>query len=179
MKSCSSCKTTQPLTEFFKHKRDGYGSVCRTCNKRLMAERRDRSRAKWAVQDAYANPAPKRCSACKESKARTAFPPNPSNYDGLLSTCRSCWYMQKDARKAKAKDAFVEYVDRDVLWERDRGVCYLCGLPADPTAWDLDHIHALDLGGEHSYANAAVSHPSCNRSKSNRAWPDVAFDVSA
>jgi 5-methylcytosine-specific restriction endonuclease McrA len=32
-------------------------------------------------------------------------------------------------------------------------------------AWDLDHVIPLSKGGEHSYDNVQVTHPSCNRKK--------------
>jgi 5-methylcytosine-specific restriction endonuclease McrA len=72
-----------------------------------------------------------------------------------------------DARKhAKRKAApIVEDVDRFFVWERDGGVCGICGEFADPAAWHLDHIVPLARGGEHSYANVQVSHPFCNDSK--------------
>lgn len=76
-------------------------------------------------------------------------------------------------RRAKIKDAWDEYVDRDLVWERDCGICHLCGEPADPTRWDLDHIIPLTPYGDrepgrHNYENVAVSHPSCNYRKCNR-----------
>jgi 5-methylcytosine-specific restriction endonuclease McrA len=60
---------------------------------------------------------------------------------------------------------FVEDVERAVVWKRDGGICKICGDPADIDAWDLDHIIPLSHGGEHSYANTAVSHPTCNNRK--------------
>ena len=60
---------------------------------------------------------------------------------------------------------FVETVNRAVVWKRDGGVCHICGMPADPNDWHLDHVRPLALGGEHSYANCRVSHPACNLKK--------------
>ena len=59
----------------------------------------------------------------------------------------------------------VEVVDRTVVWDRDQGICHLCSQPADPADWHMDHRVPLARGGEHSYANVAVSHPFCNLSK--------------
>lgn len=78
-------------------------------------------------------------------------------------------------RRAREMNAFVEDIDRTVVWDRDRGVCYLCGLPADRDTWHLDHVRPLVDGGTHSYDNVAVTHPSCNQSKGGKAWPDVSF----
>lgn len=81
-----------------------------------------------------------------------------------------------DARKhAKRKGApVVEVVDRQVVWERDGGICGICGHPADPESWQLDHIVPViprpgQPQGEHSYANTRVSHAACNARKGNRA----------
>ena len=32
-KKCGTCKQEKPIAEFYKHKRDGYQSVCKDCNK--------------------------------------------------------------------------------------------------------------------------------------------------
>lgn len=68
-------------------------------------------------------------------------------------------------RRARKIRQWVENVDRVVVWDRDNGVCHICGLPADLGDWHLEHKTPLVLGGEHSYANTAVSHPLCNLRK--------------
>lgn len=76
--------------------------------------------------------------------------------------------MQRNAvarRRARQREAFVENVDSRVVWERDRGICGICGEPADAGDWHVDHVIPIARGGEHSYANVQVSHPYCNRSK--------------
>ena len=42
-----------------------------------------------------------------------------------------------------------------LVWERDNGVCSVC----------LDLAVNVARGGEHSYRNARVTHPSCNLRK--------------
>lgn len=73
------------------------------------------------------------------------------------------------ARRARVRGAFVERVYRSVVWRRDEGVCGICGKPADPLDFHVDHVVPLALGGAHSYANVQVAHPFCNRSKGARA----------
>lgn len=71
--------------------------------------------------------------------------------------------------RARSKGSVrIETIHRDVLWERDGGICHLCGKPCDPDDWHADHIVPRSLGGVTSYANMAVSHPFCNTSKGNR-----------
>lgn len=75
-------------------------------------------------------------------------------------------------RRARFVAAIVEAVDPDVVFERDEWQCYLCDEPIDraltgrdrmgPT---IDHLIPLAEGGEHSYANVAAAHRSCNSRK--------------
>lgn len=73
--------------------------------------------------------------------------------------------------KARKKAQFVEHVDPAVVWDRDGGICHICREVADASAWHLEHVVPLARGGNHSYANTAVSHPSCNQRKSANLLP--------
>jgi 5-methylcytosine-specific restriction endonuclease McrA len=68
-------------------------------------------------------------------------------------------------RRAQLKEVERELVRRSVVWERDNGICGVCGQPADPNRWDLDHIIPLIRNGPHTYANVQVTHPICNQRK--------------
>lgn len=68
-------------------------------------------------------------------------------------------------RNARIKAKFVENVKGDVLFARDNGICGICSNPVDPARWEIDHVVPISRGGEHSYANTQVSHPTCNRRK--------------
>lgn len=70
--------------------------------------------------------------------------------------------------EAKKKSVFVEYVDRDIVFERDKGICHICRLPVSEKIWHLEHIIPLSRGGLHCYKNVAVSHARCNSSKRNK-----------
>ena len=77
-------------------------------------------------------------------------------------------------------------VDRDItvaaLYERDGGVCHLCGEPCDIEDYmiegttfiagesypSVDHVKPLSRGGLHSWNNVKLAHRSCNRKKSDR-----------
>lgn len=80
-------------------------------------------------------------------------------------------------RRARKAAALVEDVDRLVVWNRDGGICGICGKPADPEDWHLDHVVAIAVGGEHSYANVQVTHPRCNIAKGARPLPPTAAEV--
>ena len=68
------------------------------------------------------------------------------------------------------------------LYERDNGICKLCGHPCD---WEdytrsgetfiagdyypsIDHIKPLSKGGEHNWSNVQLAHRICNSIKSDR-----------
>jgi 5-methylcytosine-specific restriction endonuclease McrA len=75
---------------------------------------------------------------------------------------------QIQKRRAIELDAFVEDVDLNCVWNRDAGLCILCGFPCDKDNWWPEHLLPLSRGGEHSYANVFVSHPECNNEKNNK-----------
>jgi 5-methylcytosine-specific restriction endonuclease McrA len=62
-----------------------------------------------------------------------------------------------------ANAPLVEDVDRFAIYERDMGRCHICKKKASRDSFDLDHLVPLSRGGEHSAANMAVAHQSCNR----------------
>ena len=73
----------------------------------------------------------------------------------------------KAKRRALKKGAFVENVDAQIVFERDKGICGICKLPVERD-FDVDHIVPLSKGGEHSYSNVQLAHPKCNREKGTR-----------
>ena len=78
-------------------------------------------------------------------------------------------------RRAVFKNAFVETVSREKVFERDGGVCGICGQKIDldfvaphPLSLSLDHVIPLTKGGTHTYGNVQVAHYGCNSRKGNR-----------
>lgn len=55
------------------------------------------------------------------------------------------------------------------IWERDKGVCCLCGLKIDGIRdrWIIEHKRALELGGLDLSENMGVAHQSCADEKTN------------
>jgi 5-methylcytosine-specific restriction endonuclease McrA len=61
------------------------------------------------------------------------------------------------------------------LYERDEGICALCGEWVDPSLlWpdlesqSLDHIEPLVRGGTHTWDNVQLAHLGCNIKKNAR-----------
>jgi len=71
-------------------------------------------------------------------------------------------------RKAITRGAKSEKFTKQEIYERDGGVCHLCGKKCNQSNWHLDHLIPLSLGGEHTKQNVAVACPRCNESKGNR-----------
>ena len=89
-------------------------------------------------------------------------------------TTRHKQYMRgkKSERERQIARAFIEDVSFESIYNRDCGVCQICGLPVHPTkgvdnSWDgtIDHIVPLSVGGEHSMANCQLAHRICNSIK--------------
>jgi len=141
-KWCPGCETAKPLTEFPKNRahKDGHAGICSKCN---AAE----CRAKHA-----ANPEPYRERACAWQREHP---------EAVRLRARKA----ASARRARVRDAFVEDIDPQVVYERDEGVCGICLDPVERDEFDVDHIVPLALGGEHSYENVRTSHASCNRQR--------------
>lgn len=70
-----------------------------------------------------------------------------------------------DKRRAMKTGAFVERVFRAKVYERDIGLCQICGLPVEDGESTLDHAVPLFRGGTHSYKNCRTAHASCNFKK--------------
>lgn len=57
--------------------------------------------------------------------------------------------------------------DRLAVWEAHKGVCCTCGVEIDGVRepWIVEHVRALELGGEDSRENMAPAHEACGIEK--------------
>lgn len=62
---------------------------------------------------------------------------------------------------------------RSRLYERDGGICGICGKPVDYADMDVDHIRPKSWGGPDHWDNLQVSHSSCNRRKGARMFQPI------
>lgn len=81
---------------------------------------------------------------------------------------------RRRARKYKVK---AEKIDYWVVYQRDGGVCYLCGElvhkkygRGDVLSGTLDHVVALCNGGSHTYDNIRLAHLLCNSYKGSTSF---------
>jgi hypothetical protein len=56
---------------------------------------------------------------------------------------------------------------RSLVFERDEGVCQLCGQAVEGP-FHVDHIQPFSLGGPTIESNLQLAHPTCNIRKGNR-----------
>ncbi len=72
-------------------------------------------------------------------------------------------------RRAIHRRVFIESIDPNVVFDRDKGRCGICKKRVDPKSkWEVDHIIPISKGGSHSYDNVQLAHRICNRSKSDK-----------
>ena len=170
-KTCSKCGEAKPVGEYRLHRSrpDGRQPYCRECQRVGAAiwyaakasaggfdGRAERDAARYAVnRDRIKAVAREWYAANRERALATAAAWRSAHPDRVRD--------RKAIRRARERGApVVERIYRARVWERDGGRCHICGRKADPRSWHLDHIIPLSRGGEHSYRNVAVSHPTCN-----------------
>lgn len=160
-KRCRVCQEIKPLSAFYRNKTrgDGFKAECKPCQARDDAVR-TKSRVDYyaAYRDTHR----------EQGKAHAAKQraDNPEGAKEYFRANRDKFRDLAARRRARERNApVVERIYRAKVWERDGGICHICGLPADPALWHLEHIIPLARGGEHSYRNVAVSHPICNAHK--------------
>lgn len=163
---CPKCGEAKLTAEFNRDSRrpSGYCPWCRKCEAAKAAEwyRRNRERvAKAGVEYKAANP-----DVGRAASARWIV----NNRDLYLARAR----IAASAYRARKRNLFVEDVDAFVVYERDQGLCGICGGPVDRHDFHVDHVVPLSRGGEHSYANVQLAHPFCNCRKHNKMIPKEA-----
>lgn len=103
-------------------------------------------------------------------KARVYREANREQYQAWLRAYRQRrWLYFREVWRRNAlrrKKAMAgQRVDYAAIWERDRGICYLCGLAVARENLHFDHIIPLARGGSHTEENIAVTHSWCNLRK--------------
>lgn len=171
-KRCTRCAVVQPLAAFQKRRGANSHLLDSQCKECIRAARRawyarDKTRfAEYQRRDfekhrearlarilAWAKANPDRVRAAGK-RHRQQYPER-----GRLRTMRR-YYQQRGA--------FVEDVERLIVFARDDGLCGICGRPVDPADYEIDHVVPIRWGGKHCYANVQLAHRFCNRRKGAR-----------
>ena len=103
MKTCTKCRESKPLDEFYNHKgrKDGKSEACKDCNKSLCKERYLKK-----IGGKYSRPlltdegrdeekkmflkGKKECTKCKEVKLLNEFKSDKNKKNGYSSWCKEC-----------------------------------------------------------------------------------------
>ena len=127
MKSCTICRKTKPLTEFFRNRRSKDGLLCRckACHKALMKPSRDTEKALTSKRREKAlKSGLKSCSKCGITKPFSDFHPQADGFGGVRGDCKPCvralnakWLEENKERKAKMDK---DYRERPDVKDRDR-----------------------------------------------------------
>lgn len=107
------------------------------------------------------------CRVCYEERQRRWKAANPDKVKGYFRRWQKAnpEYFRESVRKryaAKRGATVFERVSLGELFERDGGRCHIC---KKKVAWEqksMDHLVPLSQGGDHSWANVALAHISCN-----------------
>jgi 5-methylcytosine-specific restriction endonuclease McrA len=165
-RSCRPGGHNPPATDEFFYRNQKTGrlrSHCKEC-------RRSDSSRWYGLNTERARIGQRRYSAGHREENRTRCKDH-------YSENKNDYLARNRVRQALEKGVRVEYVDRTVVYERDQGICGICRELADVDDFHVDHIIPLAKGGEHSYENVQVAHPSCNRAKRDRVG--FALDITA
>jgi 5-methylcytosine-specific restriction endonuclease McrA len=77
--------------------------------------------------------------------------------------------LAKNQRRRAAKaGVIIENVNTNNIYERDKGICGICGNLIERDKATLDHIVPLSRGGPHIASNLQIAHRSCNSSKGTK-----------
>lgn len=100
-----------------------------------------------------------------------------------LHRCETCrlaklngvYRRNKSIKRAKQYGCIYARVTSRMVIAKHGLTCWICGLSIDPSeakgtasAFSMDHVVPLSLGGWHDLPNIRPAHHSCNASKSNR-----------
>lgn len=125
---CPDCGNSYPQSNFTITGKDKSKVLfkiirCRKCHHRKAHERR-KARSKMLLETGALDSKPKRCTHCKEEKARSEFSVHIGNYDGRRSWCIRCDFYKCWIRK------FQKFGATHDDWSRYCSVthCECCGI---------------------------------------------------
>lgn len=180
-KSCTRCKEVLAISEF--HIRSDSGtlsSYCNACKKILTKEstlrwsRRNREKLAKKSREYY--------SRNKEKCLHAGYAYYQKNKE-LFRARGKAWRKANPevvvAQGAKKREILRKAttnnpVKRKDIYERDKGICWLCKKYISFNDFQTDHVIPLSKGGLHDPANIKVSCGPCNQRKFNRIISEAA-----
>lgn len=197
-KVCAKCHKRRSASKFSKNKSccDGLQSYCRDC----MREVWQRNRKKYLkTQKKYyqANHEQKLAKAATRyqkdgdtirGKKKKKYAEDPA-FRERQRNCVRRWSKRNPKRRAaletqreaRKKTTATEPIDREKVFQRENGLCYLCGRKVAFKRFELEHVVPLSKNGSHTYDNVRVAHKTCNLRKGTRLLVEssVSIEISA
>lgn len=197
-KTCIKCGETKRTTEFYKRSdsKDGLRNDCKSCRKAQSSaayhanpEPKRAYQSNWRtanhqhylkyLRNYYHNNRDSILIKKREYRMRNLHSIREKDRSWAKANPEKV-HARNHRRRARIRAAFVEDVRLSVLRERDGDSCCICRAQIDfslkdrhPMMVSLEHLVPLSRGGKHSYANTALSHLSCNRSKNVKTLEEV------
>jgi len=138
------------------------------CNECAYEANKKQHRERWA--DEY-TPRSFFCKECS-TKVVTSCGNTRSSFCSLECQEKFTDRLGKERRSQQMKIAFRQPVSFKKIFERDEGVCKICGLlvaydktPECLWAATIDHVVPLSIGGTHEPDNCQLAHRLCNSLK--------------
>lgn len=178
-KLCRLCGKVKLLGEFYKNSAaaDGRVAYCKPCWKEYRKEYNAayqgtpvHAEYRLSYERARYSTAEGRKYKLAQNQAWRSRNPQANSWNTYRMAYRAI-------RRVNETKAFVEKVDRRVVWGRDEGHCrvkLVCGGVFVPfEEMHLDHIVPVAKGGEHAYNNVQTACGPCNLKKGARIMEEV------
>lgn len=189
MRKCIVCEEYKDESEFFKATRSGLRSECKKCHKeytaKWKAENREKlnQRRREKYQEIKDTPEYKEYVRAKKAYYREHSPNYKKNERARAAAYKASHpeYVKEYAkanpekfreyarrRQAKKQATQTEPVDYAAVYQRDNGICHICGLAVSLEECHFDHVIPLHHGGTHTADNIRPSHALCNLRKGSK-----------
>jgi 5-methylcytosine-specific restriction endonuclease McrA len=162
---CGGCGLLYPADAFNAGRPD-----CRPCQTAASARwiAANRSRFNELARASYRRHAAERIAKHRQWEAKNPDIDREIRARALAKRTPASIAERSARRRARIRENGYEAVDFDAIFERDQGICHLCGQPVARENLHFDHVIPLARGGSHTTDNVRVSHDVCNLKKGAR-----------
>lgn len=179
MKHCNFCNQDLPEEDFIKRSKakDGLGNRCRACARQFYYDNREKQlenhkryheehkeAANTYAAEYYKNGYKERKMELQRKRRINEPEKNKEMQASWRRRNPDKMKMYKVVRRAR-EGVDIEEINYDLVYERDNGICYLCGEPLTREEMHGDHVVSLKNGGTHTMDNIRATHGSCNQRK--------------
>jgi 5-methylcytosine-specific restriction endonuclease McrA len=186
--TCKYCEKNQPLSEFHKTP-SGHRHKCKTCRRTTRKANYEANRQHYITYSVEWNhenrdrhnelhrESYQRNKDVHRERLRRWRAEHPHAHSQQQERAKEAekrrGYPNAQERRALAHKAFVEFVDKETLYDLYEGQCAICLRPLSYTAPTFDHIVPLARGGLHCYDNVQIAHMECNRRKGTKLMEEM------